>query len=396
MCPDLAKVSPDAVAEMQAALRNAFRREGMPTSVSLDVTYRCELDCQHCYLDDRSHYPELNPTELRNLLEQLHACGVLDLRWSGGEVFLRPDFEDAIDLAARLGFQNRIKTHAGNITPERATFLAARRVRQVDVSIYSLRPDVHDAFTRRPGSLERTQAGIGCLRAAGVAVRVSVSVQEGTVDEIPALHAWAVGLGCTIKFSTVLFRDHNASERNDHLDLSLQARQAAEALIWQVSPSVVPSPIADRPGSEPCGAGRTLAYIAPDGGVWPCVMFPLPLGNLREKPFRDIWLQSSARADLASWTNDDRAGCQTCGGSGACFYCPGEAFKNTGDFRKAPPSFHARTRARMAGLEAAGADAFTPGQWASVPEGGASPPRPGRFVFPIARKQKGDGRRVLR
>ena len=43
---------------------------GVPFSAHLDVTYRCNERCVHCYLDHDDH-GEMTLSELKNLLDQL-------------------------------------------------------------------------------------------------------------------------------------------------------------------------------------------------------------------------------------------------------------------------------------------------------------------------------------
>lgn len=391
----LPTAGPDVFA-MHALLRQAYLRAGVPTMAHLDLTYRCDLDCAHCYLDDKT-YPELTTTEWLDVLEQLAAAGVMTLTWSGGEVFLRPDFEALLERAHALGFVLRIKTHAGNVSAERAHKLASLRVSKVEVSVYSLVEAVHDAFVRRSGGLRNTLAGIKHLRAAQVPVRVGVSVVRENVTEIEALHEHFTRLGCDVEFNVNIFRDHSASPALDRLQLEGADRIEAERRIRRLKDPLPnrPVPIQERPGPEPCGAGRTLAYVSPDGGVWPCVNFPMELGNLRRQRFVDLWTTSPERQALAAWSNDDRTACHSCAGNAFCFYCPGEAYKLTGDFRSAPASFHARTRAKMLAYQDVTGDRLTADEWASVPDGGERPERPGKFVFPIYRPRKGQGARVV-
>ncbi len=393
----IAAASPAAteVASVDAALA-LYAQADVPVSAHINLTYRCDLDCQHCYLDNRTTYPEMTGAEWRAVLDQLAAMGTLLLTWSGGDVSQRADFEELLAYATAKGFANRIKTHAGNVDAAVAARYAEQMVTRVDVSVYSLRPEIHDAFTRHPGSLARTLTGIQCLRAVGVPVQASVVVQDQTVEEIPAIFDRFVALGCTVRFGLDISRDNAGNEGLDSLNLAVDRRIRAEQLIALTR--TVPPPTAqvkDRLSQGPCGAGRRLVYIAPDGGVWPCVVFPMELGNLRQQALADIWSGSPARLALRDWTNRERTACHSCGGSGACFYCPGEAFKNTGDYRKPPGHFHTRTRLRMLGYEAAHGPTWAPEQWASVPAGSERPPRPERFVFPIYRPRKGQGARVL-
>ena len=86
-------------------------RHGIPLGVQLDLTYRCNERCVHCYLDHDDH-GELSLAEILGLLDQLADAGVFFLTISGGEIFLRPDLFDILAHARRLLFAVKIKTNA--------------------------------------------------------------------------------------------------------------------------------------------------------------------------------------------------------------------------------------------------------------------------------------------
>jgi sulfatase maturation enzyme AslB (radical SAM superfamily) len=128
---------------------------GVPLAVHMDVTYRCNERCVHCYLDHDDH-GEMTTAEIKDVLDQLAEAGVFFLTFSGGEVFMRRDFFEIVEYARRLMFNVKIKTNAVMIHEEEA-----RRIRELDVdtiqiSVYSHRPEVHDAITKLPHSFERT------------------------------------------------------------------------------------------------------------------------------------------------------------------------------------------------------------------------------------------------
>ena len=78
-------------------------RLGIPLGVQLDLTYRCNERCVHCYLDHDDH-GELTFAEITDLLDQLAQAGVFFLTISGGEIFLRPDLFDILGHARKLMF----------------------------------------------------------------------------------------------------------------------------------------------------------------------------------------------------------------------------------------------------------------------------------------------------
>ena len=71
---------------------------GIPLGAQLDLTYRCNERCVHCYLDHEDH-GELTFAEITGLLDQMAGAGVFFLTISGGEIFLRPDL---FEIAARV------------------------------------------------------------------------------------------------------------------------------------------------------------------------------------------------------------------------------------------------------------------------------------------------------
>lgn len=357
---------------MLRRMRAAFERAGAPERLHIDVTYRCDLDCVHCYLDEKDRWPEMRTDEVLALLDQAHDAGVMHLTWSGGEVFARPDFMELLEYAGKLGFVQRLKTHGGAIDAPLARRLFEARVHRIDVSVYSLRPEVHDRITQVAGSLDATIAGVRAARGAGVAVKVNSVVFAGNLEEIPAIDDFFAALGCSCGFTANIARDHGGGAELDGLELEGDDIVRAFELIDRTyfarrGKLEVSEQRESWSHSAVCGAGRTSGYITPDGAVWPCVMWPQALGHLREQGLDEIWQSSALRKEILAFRNASRTSCTSCGGRTACAYCPGEAFKRTGDFKQAPRSFHRDARARMVALNRVAPGSYSDEDFASVP-----------------------------
>src|SRR6476660_7179755 len=128
---------------------------GVPMSVHFDITYRCNERWVHCYLDHDDH-GELTTSEVKRVLKELADAGTFFLTFSGGEVLMRRDFFELLAYARQLMFNVIIKTNAAMIGEAEAQRMLELGVDQVQVSIYSHRPQVHDGITRLPGSLRRS------------------------------------------------------------------------------------------------------------------------------------------------------------------------------------------------------------------------------------------------
>src|SRR5271163_151664 len=128
---------------------------GVPIAVHMDVTYRCNERCVHCYLDHDDH-GEMTTAEIKGVLNQLAEAGVFFITFSGGEVLMRRDFFEIVEYARRLQFNVKVKTNGVMIREAQARRLRELGVEQIQISVYSRRPEVHDAITKLPGSLRRT------------------------------------------------------------------------------------------------------------------------------------------------------------------------------------------------------------------------------------------------
>ncbi len=178
---------------MESVNRKALRL-GLPLSVHLDITYRCNERCEHCYLDHAGH-DELTFDEIRSYLPQFADAGVFFLTISGGEPLLRRDCFDILELARQLQFNVKLKTNATLIGEREARRLRALAVEQVQVSVYSHRPELHDAITKLPGSFERTILAIRRMREAGLKVTLANVLMRSNVADYPGVQALATQIG---------------------------------------------------------------------------------------------------------------------------------------------------------------------------------------------------------
>src|SRR4051794_41926155 len=85
---------------------------GVPISVHMDVTYRCNERCVHCYLDHDDH-GEMTTAEIKGVLDQLAEAGVFFLTFSGGGGFIRRGFFLILEYCRRLVFHVKIKNNPG-------------------------------------------------------------------------------------------------------------------------------------------------------------------------------------------------------------------------------------------------------------------------------------------
>ena len=303
---------------------------GIPLSVHFDITYRCNERCVHCYLD-HDDLGEMTTAEIEDVLDQLADAGVFFLALSGGEVLMRRDFFDIVEHARRRLFNVKIKTNGVMIREPEARRLRQLGVEQVQISVYSHRPEVHDGITKLPGSLRRTIEAIRFLKLQGLKVSMANVLMTANLFAKQGMMSLAKDLGVSYTLDPTITPkiDGNTAV------LALRAPAAElrrvfqnEELVGNVAEFCAPpaAPDEDVMDGYPCSAGHTSCYISPYGDVFPCVQFPLPSGNLRREKFVEIWRHSSALKEVRSIRARDLTTCSTCSHVGSCSRCPGLAY----------------------------------------------------------------------
>lgn len=303
----------------------------IPLGVQLDLTYRCNERCVHCYLDHDDH-GEMTTAEIKNLLDQMADAGVFILTLSGGEIFLRKDFFEILEYARRdLTFCVKLKTNAIMIREQEAARIRELGVESIQISIYSHRPEVHDAITLVPGSLKRSLDAVRFLKSQGLRVVIANVLMAQNMQDYPGVRALAAELGVESTLDPTI----TPMMDGDRSILSLGVDQNAMRQVFRDASLVgdveefcaIPAP-ADENALEalPCSAGHTSCYVSPYGDVFPCVQFPLPTGNVRKQKFIDIWRHSDQMNEVRAIRLKDLTTCTSCTHVSSCSRCPGLAF----------------------------------------------------------------------
>jgi radical SAM protein with 4Fe4S-binding SPASM domain len=302
----------------------------IPLSVQLDLTYRCNERCIHCYLDHDDH-GEMNTAEIKGLLDQMADAGVFFLTISGGEIMMRKDFFEILEHAHARTFSIKLKTNGVLIRKKEAERIRALGVESVQISVYSHRAEVHDAITKMPGSFRQTIEAVRLLRTVGLHVTMANVLMVQNAQDYPGVRTLANELGaqCTLDPTITPMMDGDRSILELNVDKTALREVFRDiALVGNVEEFCAPPQGVDEDALDmlPCSAGHTACYVSPYGDVYPCVQFPLPSGNVRSTKFVDIWRDSPQLKEVRSITLRDMPSCSQCTHGATCTRCPGLAY----------------------------------------------------------------------
>ena len=312
----------------------------IPAQVVLELTYRCNLRCVHCYVDLDGN-DELTSVEYKRVLDQLKAAGTIFLLFTGGEIMVRNDFLEIAAYARYKGFIPGFLTNCTLVTPEISRALAKLRPFSVTTSLYGATPATHESVTLVPGSFERTLEGIKLLVSAGVVPIVQTLIMKTNLNEVTQIKTLVERLGAEARISM----DITPSKTGADFPFRYEA-EGEELAGCHWNPDILES--IDDAGPGPCKAGKAICSISPQGNVFPCPMFPLKLGNVKQSSFDSIWhLQPCAELrSIRSITRSDFDICNTCQLRAYCHRCSGVAYLESGHADAPSPSACRQAQAR--------------------------------------------------
>jgi len=342
--PEPAKDSETSVLEQVETLCS---REHILFSACMELTYRCNERCVHCYVDDIDReYGELTTDHWLKVLEQLHALGCMKILLTGGEVLLRKDFPEIVRYASRLEMLVDIFTNGLIFDENIYDELYRLKVNSLSFSLYSGEADVHDRITGVKGSFERTLRSIMITKCSGIDTYIKTVVIKENADSLESLYRLGKRLNVPVAPSYMILDTHNGCSGSIH---RLEEIESYRRAIRLENKPVTKEAVKPRdPESLVCSAGQYSLCIDPFGNVTPCNALHLPLGNVTETNLADIWDQFARRPERQIPRLQDICGkCGECEAFSDCGLCLGYMHWYPGWKASVPPEICTIAHARM-------------------------------------------------
>jgi heme d1 biosynthesis radical SAM protein NirJ len=283
---------------------------------------RCNLTCKHCYSisADKDFAGELSIEEVFRTMDDLKVFKVPALILSGGEPLLRPDFFDIAARSKALGFYTALSSNGTLIDEPMSRRIANADFHYVGVSLDGL-GNTHDKFRRMDGAFDLSLAGIRLCRDAGLKVGVRFTLTQDNFADLPGLLQLVEDEGVDrFYFSHLNYAGRGNKNRKDdaqhrmtretmdllfdtcwkHQQKGLQKEfttgnndaDGVYLLHWVRTKfpdkaAHIEAKLRQWGGNA---SGVNVANIDNLGNVHPDTMWwHHPLGNVRERPFSQIW-----------------------------------------------------------------------------------------------------------
>ncbi|MBI4709160.1 MAG: radical SAM protein [Candidatus Portnoybacteria bacterium] len=300
-----------------------------PFRYSLELTYRCNLNCPFCYVGSLRNLNELSKEEWFGVIDQIPFWGFITL--VGGEPLLRNDFLEILDKSLKK-VQGRVNVVSNGIllTEEISKHFIDKKLLLLSVSLDGY-GETHDKNRNREGIFEKAVTNLKTLIDMRKGKKyplldIKTIVMENNLDDLVKLYQLCDELG--IEFLSLSFL------RNNNLKQSSNLREAFGEEFWkqdypiksyfdinhfkevygelqglaakgktklrfapkfkenghfQDIDNFFQDNISESTSKiyKPCLYPWSNVIINPEGEIYPCLSFKI--GNVRNSSFMEVW-----------------------------------------------------------------------------------------------------------
>ncbi len=320
--------------------------------LDIELTERCDNDCVHCCInlpagDAAARAREMPTAQVKEILRQAADLGCMQVRFTGGEPLLRPDFEELYLFARRLGLKVLIFTNARHVTPALVDLLARiPPLVTIEVTVYGMHAESYEAVTRAPGSFAQFRRGVDLLLERRIPFVVKSALLPQNRAELDEFETWAATIPWMTKAPghSMFFdlRNRRDDPEKNRLVESLRltpedgvAVLTRDADRYRKGMKEFGSKFMRPPGDVlfGCGAGAGLSVDA-YGRAQPCMGVRAPglTVDLAGKTLSDALDHFSTLREMRATNPEYLRRCARCFLKGLCEQCPAKSWAEHGTY----------------------------------------------------------------
>lgn len=340
--------------EFSADVHQRYDGQRVPLEVSIEVTRRCPLECQHCYNnlpmgDQEARSREMTTEEHLKMLDELEEMGCFWLLYTGGEIFARKDFLEIYTYAKKKGFLITLFTNGTLINERIADYLVEWPPFAIEITLYGRTRETYEALTQIPGSYDRCLRGIKLLHERGLPLKLKTVATSINKHEVFAMKKFAEEeLGVQFNF------DGQVNPRIDCSQSPLAVRLTPEEVVAldmhapkgkseyrRLAKHDLEQPVSAAASARSekiyfCGGGVKGFAINAYGEMGICVLSQQDTFDIREAGVRPVWEGALRRLRDQKRTRPTK--CVQCRIQSLCGMCPANGEMENGD-KESPVAF---------------------------------------------------------
>ena len=313
--------------------------QGRPliSSLQLELSSRCNERCIHCYIpnDKKNHGIDMPLEKFKKIVDEFAEMGGIHITLSGGEALLHKDIIKMLYYCRHKDLKISVLSNLINLNNEEIKAMKETNVSLVQVSLYSMDPEIHDFITTVKGSFKKTKEAIEKLVDADIPLQISCPLMKANKDGYKEVLKYAQSLKVSAQTDYIMMAqaDLNTSNLANRLSLEETGKVINDIIDYDIEYFAeieklkpVSSEIQfdkERYLKQPvCGVGYDNCCITANGDVYPCAGWQnFILGNVYKSSLKDIWENSHRIKELRKITEASFPQCVDCEARQFCARC---------------------------------------------------------------------------
>ena len=327
------------------------KKERFPLNGQIELTYRCNLNCIHCYCKgSENKEKELTTKEWEKILDEIHKEGCIWLCFTGGEPLIRDDFLEIYSYAKAKGFLITIFTNGQLFTKDLIDYFVKSPPVSIEITLNGITEETYEKITQLQGSFSKIMDVIKKLAKTDLRVILKAGCLKQNKDEIGQIKAFTEETfgkpsqhKYRFKYDPIIYprlnRDKTPCQyRLSFEELSELRRQDPD--IWEEHQSGLHSDFPDLGRDKSylyrCNAWFNQFFIDPFGRLKFCALTDQFSIDLKMTSFKYGFYKVFPQVLKERFKTNSK--CQNCALRTICYHCPARAYLETG-YEEAPVEY---------------------------------------------------------
>lgn len=291
-------------------------QQRIPLSGAFELLPVCNLKCKMCYV--RKSMAEVNaagglqPTEFwLDCAKQAKEKGMLFPLLTGGEPFLRNDFQEILMGMKKLGMMVSVNSNGTLIDESMAAWLGKCLPIRINLTLYGASEETYERLCGNADAYARVRRAVEWLKKYEVPLKFNASITPENVGELEEMISFAKSVDSPIEIATYMFppvrRDAETFGQNHRLspEEAGLARVKADWLRYEpnifrlkaksyshfvpITPELLKQQENREQMEMSCRAGRCTFWVDWQGNMGTCGLYLASQYSLKEMSLADAW-----------------------------------------------------------------------------------------------------------
>ncbi|SCB02531.1 Uncharacterized protein BWINRA5_06009 [Bacillus mycoides] len=151
----------------------------LPQSISLYVTYNCQLSCEHCFLTQtgRLNKYTLDMESIKHVIDEAHKHNVFLVAISGGDPLLHPNIYEILELLQQKGIVALLGITGIDITKEQVLKIKSLGVPCIQVSLDGI-DEISNSFFRGSSVYDNVIESVRLIQSIGIHTNLAICISK--------------------------------------------------------------------------------------------------------------------------------------------------------------------------------------------------------------------------